>query len=244
LTIQDVTEQRRLIQMKDEFVSTVSHELRTPLTSIRGALAILSKFQTGQLDARGQQMLDMAGKNAERLTTLINDILDIEKLGSGTLFMSPESLDLCDVLRDATEQTAPFAAAHGVELKLELIESTLPAIGDSVRLHQALANLVSNACKYSPRGATVKICGRRDDGDAVLSVQDAGPGIPVDFRPHIFGRFAQAGADHQQGRPGSGLGLAITKGIVQQHGGTIGFDSEVGSGSCFWIRLPVQDGGA
>jgi signal transduction histidine kinase len=226
--------------MKDEFVSTVSHELRTPLTSIRGALAILSKFQSSQLDARGQQMLDMAGKNAERLTTLINDILDVEKAGLGTLFMNAEPVDLRDVLRDATDQTASFAAAHEIELKLDLIDAPLSVTGDAGRLHQAVVNLISNACKYSPRDGLVRICGRIENADALILVEDAGPGIPIEFRPHIFGRFAQAGADHQQGRAGSGLGLAITKAIIEQHGGTIGFDTELGSGSCFWIRLALR----
>jgi signal transduction histidine kinase len=240
LTIQDVTEQRRVVRMKDEFVSTVSHELRTPLTAIRGALAILAKGSEQSLDARGAQMLAMAGKNAERLTTLINDILDIEKIGSGTLAMNVEPLDLAQVLRDVTEQTRPFASAHGVELALALDCDTLPLIGDAGRLQQALANLLSNACKYSPRGETVTMRGSRENGRALLSVQDNGPGIPIDFRPHIFGRFAQASPEHQQGRSGSGLGLAITKAIVERHGGEIGFESEVGRGSCFWIRLPLR----
>jgi signal transduction histidine kinase len=244
LTIQDVTEQRRMVRMKDEFVSTVSHELRTPLTAIRGALAILSRAADESLGPRGAQMLAMAGKNAERLTTLINDILDIEKIGSGTLAMSEEQLDLAQVLRDVTDQNRPFAAAHGVELELEIGAETLRALGDPGRLQQALANLVSNACKYSPRGDTVTIRGSRKDGCALLSVADHGPGIPVEFRPHIFGRFAQAGPDHQQGRAGSGLGLAITKAIVERHRGEIGFDSEVGEGSCFWIRLPLERGEA
>jgi signal transduction histidine kinase len=225
--------------MKDEFVSTVSHELRTPLTAIRGSLAILSRGAEEKLDARGAQMLAMAGKNAERLNTLINDILDIEKIGSGTLAMSEEPLDLTQVLRDVTEQNRPFASAHGVELALESGADRLPALGDAGRLHQALANLVSNACKYSPRGDTVTIRSLREEGSALISIEDHGPGIPVDFRPHIFGRFAQAGPEHQQGRAGSGLGLAITKAIVERHRGEIGFDSEVGQGSCFWIRLPL-----
>ncbi|MFC7537257.1 ATP-binding protein [Sphingomonas sp. GCM10030256] len=239
LTIQDVTEQRRAARMKDEFVSTVSHELRTPLTAIRGSLAILARGAEERLDARGAQMLAMAGKNAERLTNLINDILDIEKLGSGVLTMSEDRLDLAQVLREVTEQNRPFAAAHGVELALDISDEPLAATGDAGRLHQALTNLVSNACKYSPDGGKVTIRGQREADQALLTVKDRGPGIPIDFRPHIFGRFAQAGPDHQQGRAGSGLGLTISKAIVERHRGDIGFDSEVGQGSCFWIRLPL-----
>jgi signal transduction histidine kinase len=240
LTIQDVTEQRSMVRMKDEFVSTVSHELRTPLTSIRGALAILERDTKDQLHPRGTQMLAMANKNAQRLTHLINDILDIEKLGSGTLAMRCDPIDAAEVLRDAVEQNQSFASAHNVELKLELSPGGLPVAGDPARLHQAVANLLSNACKYSPAGGKVIVRGDQQDDWVLLSVEDCGPGIPNDFRPHIFGRFAQAGPQHQQGRPGSGLGLAITKAIVEHQRGEIGFDSRVGEGSCFWIRLPVR----
>lgn len=243
LTIQDVTEQRRVVRMKDEFVSTVSHELRTPLTAIRGSIAILERGSADKLDARGAQMLSMAGKNADRLTTLINDILDIEKLGSGTLTMSEDRIDLVQVLREVTDHNYPFAAAHGVDLSLDVADEPLMVIGDAGRLHQALANLVSNACKFSPEGELVTIRGRREDGQALLAVEDHGPGIPVEFRPHIFGRFAQAGAEHQQGRAGSGLGLAITKAIIERHRGEIGFDSDVGHGTYFWIRLPLSQEG-
>lgn len=240
LTIQDVTEQRSMVRMKDEFVSTVSHELRTPLTAIRGALAILERDTKDQLHPRGTQMLAMANKNAQRLTHLINDILDIEKLGSGMLAMRSDPLDAADVLRDAVEQNQSFASAHNVELKLELSPGGLPVAGDAARLHQAVANLLSNACKYSPAGGKVIVRGHQQDDWVLLSVEDCGPGIPADFRPHIFGRFAQAGPQHQQGRAGSGLGLAITKAIVEQQRGEIGFDSRVGEGSCFWIRLPLR----
>jgi signal transduction histidine kinase len=241
LTIQDVTDQRHVLRMKDEFISTVSHELRTPLTSIRGALAILSRTAGDRLDARSEQMLAMAGKNADRLTRLINDILDIEKLGAGTMSMSQEQLDLGEILLDTVEQTRPFAESHGASFRLEITDEPLIVIGDAGRLQQAIANLLSNACKYSPKGGVVTVSGERTGSVARLSVRDCGPGIPVEFRPHIFGRFAQAGPEHQQGRPGSGLGLAITKAIVERHDGEIGFESEIGHGSCFWIQLPLRE---
>lgn len=241
LTVEDVTQQRRAVKMKDEFVSTVSHELRTPLTSIRGALAVLGRKAEGSLDPASQQMLAMALKNSERLTALINDILDIEKLGSGTLVMRSDAVDLAQVLRDACDQNRPFAYAHRVKLELEVAGEPLRVLGDHGRLLQAVTNLVSNACKFSPAESTVSISGNRRDGIAEIRVQDQGSGIPPEFRPHMFQRFAQADPAQRSGLVGTGLGLAITKAIVERHQGEIGYTSEAGQGACFWIRLPISN---
>ncbi|QIL01359.1 GAF domain-containing protein [Sphingomonas sinipercae] len=243
LAVQDVTEQRRAVKMKDEFVSTVSHELRTPLTSIGGSLAILKKTGADGLDARGLQMLDIATKNVERLGALINDILDMEKIGSGSLSMRCEPLDVRELIIEVSEHTRPFAATHQVGISIQTDAQPLIVLGDRGRLQQAVINLISNACKFSPPGASVRVSARRQGDEALVEVEDDGPGIPVEFRPHIFGRFAQAGPDHQQGRPGSGLGLAITKAIVEKHEGEIGFRTEIDSGSCFWIKLPLRERG-
>lgn len=238
LTIEDVTEQRRAVQMKDEFVSTISHELRTPLTSISGALAVLGRKAAGVLDGPSEQMLSIASKNAKRMTELINDILDIEKLGSRTLAMSREPVDVGEVLRDACEQNRPFGEAHGVALTVVVEGEPLQVTGDHGRLLQAVTNLVSNACKFSPAGSTVTIAGNSEAKKVEISVQDRGPGIPPEFRPLIFRRFAQADAAHRSGAVGTGLGLAITKAIVEAHLGEIGFTTKSGQGTCFWIRLP------
>lgn len=239
-SFEDVTQQRRLVKMKDEFVSTVSHELRTPLTSIRGALVILGRKTEGSLDSASQQMLEMALKNAERLTVLINDILDVEKLGSGTLAMRSDVVDLGQMLRDACEHNEPFAQSHGVTLALKVEDEPLYVLGDHSRLLQAVTNLVSNACKFSPDKSTVAISGSREGQFVRIAVQDQGAGIPLDFRPHIFRRFAQSDVRQKSGTVGTGLGLAITKAIVERHQGEIGFTSELGQGTCFWLRLPCS----
>jgi len=202
---------------------------------------ILKKTGADGLDARGLQMLDIATKNVERLGALINDILDMEKIGSGSLSMRSEPLDVRELIIEVSEHTRPFAATHQVGISIQTDAQPLIVLGDRGRLQQAVINLISNACKFSPPGASVRVNARRQDGEAVVEVEDDGPGIPVEFRPHIFGRFAQAGPDHQQGRPGSGLGLAITKAIVEKHEGEIGFRTEIGSGSCFWIKLPLRE---
>jgi signal transduction histidine kinase len=240
LTVDDVTERRQVAKIKDEFVSTVSHELRTPLTSIRGALAVLGRNAEKSLDAQGLKMLDMASRNAERLTNLVNDILDIEKLASGALTMRPERIDLAHVLRDACDQNRPYAASYQVEFAL-LVDEPLPIMGDFGRLQQAVTNLLSNACKFSPAGSSVTVTGKRENDRIKVMVEDRGPGIPADFRSRIFRRFAQADPEHRAGNIGTGLGLAITKAIVDQHHGRIGYESEPGEGTCFWLTLPRFD---
>ncbi|WP_164549744.1 GAF domain-containing sensor histidine kinase [Altericroceibacterium xinjiangense] len=243
LTVEDTSERRQAVRLKDDFIATVSHELRTPLTAIRGALAVLG-FKTGStLEPQSRQMLEMATRNTERLTSLVNDILDIEKLGSGTAVLILQPIDLRQVLIDACEQNQPYADAHQVKIQL-VAEETLPVLGDSRRLIQAVTNLLSNACKFSPPGSTVTVAGLREDGRVKVTVADRGPGIPLEFRQHIFRRFAQADPEHRSGTFGTGLGLAITRTIVDQHNGEIGYDSELGKGTCFWFALPPETTGA
>lgn len=240
LNVQDITERRQMVRMKDEFISTVSHELRTPLTSIRGALLVLGHKSGDNLDEQGRKMVEMASRNAERLANLVNDILDVEKLGSGAITVSMKQIDLANVLRDACDQLRPFAASHQVEIELESDE-VLPSIGDSGRLQQAVTNLISNACKFSPPGGVVKVTGHVLDEQNKVTVTDRGTGIPVEFRSRIFRRFAQADPEHRSGSIGTGLGLAITKAIIDQHGGEIGYESGPGEGTCFWIILPREE---
>ena len=239
LIVQDVTERRQMIRMKDEFISTVSHELRTPLTSIRGALLVLGRKSEDKLDEQSRKMVEMASRNAERLANLVNDILDIEKLGSGGLTVQVEEIDLTRVLRDACDQLRPFAASHQVEITLESDEA-IPVIGDPGRLQQAITNLISNACKFSPPDSVVEVTGWERDGQVKVTVTDSGVGIPFEFRSRIFRRFAQANPEHRSGAIGTGLGLAITKAIIDQHDGEIGFESTPGQGTTFWIVLPQK----
>lgn len=240
LTVHDVTERRQVVRMKDEFVSTVSHELRTPLTSIRGALLVLNKTSAQALDEKGKKMLEMASRNAVRLTELVNDILDIEKLGSGALTMRLERIDLAQVLQDVCEQLRFLAISYEVEIALSA-DHSLPVRGDAGRLAQALTNLLSNAFKFSPAGEVVKVTGRNEDGQVKVSVADRGPGVPTNFGSQIFRRFAQADPSHRSGITGTGLGLAITKAIIDQHQGEIGYESRPAQGACFWFTLPISN---
>ncbi|MGM3386803.1 CHASE3 domain-containing protein [Stutzerimonas stutzeri] len=238
----DISLRRRIEQMKTEFISTVSHELRTPLTAIRGALGMLVGGVAGDIDAGARPLLDIAHKNSERLVRLINDILDIEKLEAGRL---PFHFTRCDVqalIEQALADLKPYGDEYGVSLTLLLPDGPVPTEVnlDPDRFAQVLANLLSNAIKHSPTGGVVSIDLRRDGDTLEVGVQDQGQGIPENFRGRIFERFAQADSSDARKRGGTGLGLAITRSLVQQMHGRIGFDSQEGRGTRFWLRLPLE----
>lgn len=240
LLVRDSTERNRVERMKNEFVSTVSHELRTPLTSIRGALSLLDHSIGAKLEDRPRQLLKIAKSNSERLSLLVNDILDIEKIGSGRFELELDHIDLRDVAAAAEEQTRTYASDRNVRLTLSSPEQPLMIMGDSNRLLQAIVNLISNAAKFSPEDGEVELSAERSGKFARITVSDLGPGIPVEFRSQIFDRFSQA-SGHSSTRAGTGLGLAITKAIVESHGGTIDYETRLGKGTRFWIDLPLDE---
>lgn len=239
VAVRDLTPERSASRAKDEFVSTVSHELRTPLTAIRGALALLGAAQKGDLNERSKQMLEMAQKNAVRLNSLIDDILDIERLTRGQTGYVLVPLDLREVIADAVQQNEPFA--EGLNIRLEgIADESLPLRGDPGRLMQVLTNLLSNAVRHSPAGSVVEVKGCRSGGRARVEVRDRGDGVPEHFVSRLFERFSQAPDTKRRGHGGTGLGLAISRAIVEQHGGKIGYEPREDGGSCFWIELPIQ----
>lgn len=233
----DISARLRAEQLKNEFVSTVSHELRTPLTSIRGALSMLESGMAGEMPPSAGPLLGIAHKNTERLVRLINDILDIEKLESGRLQLNTRVLPARALVAQSIEQIAPYAAEFEVALDLHGSDDALVDV-DPDRFAQVMANLLSNAIKHSPRGGRVDVdVVRRDEGLEVV-VRDHGAGIPEDFQPRVFERFAQADASDARLRGGTGLGLAITRSLVEQMGGGIGFTTSAGDGTRFRIWLP------
>ena len=238
--VRDITERKEMDRLKSEFVSTVSHELRTPLTSIKGSLGLVVGGALGAVPEKAQGMVDVAHKNTERLINLVNDILDMEKLQSGRMEFDFQVLDFSGLVTEAVETNKGFAEQHGVTFALAELAPELMVRGDGDRLTQVVANLLSNAAKFSPEGGEVEILVARRDGMARVSISDHGPGIPEKFRDRIFERFAQADASDTRQKGGSGLGLNISKSIVEKHGGTIGFDTKVGAGSTFYFDLPVQ----
>jgi len=239
--LHDISERRKVDQLKSEFVATVSHELRTPLTSIRASLSMLADGIAGDLPPDVAGLVRIAHDSCERLVRLVNDVLDIQKIEAGGMQLERHAQPLLPVAEHALAAMQAYAGQMGVFLQLECEDAArdVSAAIDRDRLVQVLTNLLSNAIKFSPRGATVTLALCRHAGGARLSVHDAGPGIPPVFQPRVFQRFAQAdGADTRQ-KGGTGLGLSITKSLVEEHGGRISFETGQGSGTVFRVDLPL-----
>lgn len=234
----DISRRKEMDRMKSEFVSTVSHELRTPLTSIRGALGLLAGGAVGKLPPEGERLIGIALNNSVRLVSLINDILDIEKIAAGKMEFHFRPLDVDGLIDQGIESNRSYAESFGVRLVRVGAPTHARISADSNRLMQVLANLLSNAVKFSPRGETVEILSGREGGRVWFAVRDHGPGIPRHFRHRVFERFAQADGSDSRQKGGTGLGLAITKAIVERHGGTIRFETEEGKGTTFIVELP------
>ncbi len=231
-------ERRQVERMKNEFVSTVSHELRTPLTSIRGALGLLSGGMAGPLPDAAAEMIGIAHRNSERLIRLVGDILDLEKMESGALDFHLEPVELGPLLLQSAEAHQGYAEEYGVRVETVLEAPGAHAVVDADRLLQVLANLLSNALKFSPRGQAVTLTLERAGQALRVSVKDRGPGIPEAFQARLFQRFAQADASDSRRRGGTGLGLSIARALVERMGGTLGFTTAEGVGTTFWFELP------
>lgn len=236
--VRDITERKAMERMKGEFLSTVSHELRTPLTSILGGLSLVIGKFAGSLPDRARQLLDTAKRNSERLTYLINDLLDLERLQSSRMDFEFKAIDLPALARQAIAANEGFGQQHDVRLKLTEAPAGALVMADEHRLLQVFANLISNAVKYSPAGGLVEVAVRRRDRQFRVTVRDFGRGIPAAFRERMFQRFAQADASDAREKGGTGLGLSIAKAIVERHGGGIDFEAAEGAGTEFFFELP------
>ena len=221
---------------KKIFVAHVSHELRTPLTSIRGALALV-RDSDANLDDDSRELLSAAHRSANRLLELVNDLLDLERVGSGERTINKRDCDLAAAIDRAAETVRPIAADAGVAIKRTPGEVQLHA--DPDRLTQVVVNLLANAVRFSPRGGTVTVGVARAAGRVRVTIDDQGPGVPLAFREAIFQPFKQVEGSAAHKKGGTGLGLAISQAIVAEHGGALQVSDAPGGGARFWFDLPA-----
>jgi signal transduction histidine kinase len=230
-------ELRESERMKTELVSIVSHELRTPLASVLGFTALLLKREFDPATRR--HYLGIVDAQARRLAALLEDFLDVQRIEHEGVDLASEKVDVADLLDEQAQLFAAQSPKH--QLEVELAERPLTVRGDPGRLAQVVGNLLSNAIKYSPDGGTVELVAARSAEGVRIAVRDHGLGIPEDQQDRIFTKFFRGDAG-ATGITGTGLGLAVSREIVEAHGGRIGFDSDPGRGSTFWLELPGSNG--
>lgn len=225
---------------KQYLLSMVSHDLRSPLTSVQGLLTLLSSGALGEIPAKAQNRIETAESEISRLIDMTTDLLDVERLATGTLQMHLEATPAMEIIDASLNSMNTLAEQHKVALKAEPTE--LRIIADKERLIQVLVNLLSNAIKFSPQNSIVEVAVAKNNEQerslATFTVTDSGRGIPLDFQAKIFDRFQQVDESDSREKGGRGLGLAICKSIVEAHGGSIGVSSEPGKGSTFTFQIP------
>ena len=245
LVLEDVSELRRLQQIRTEFIDNLSHELRTPLTTV----SLLAETLAREADAAGEgvppRMRDRIGKievETGHLVQMVSELLDLSRIESGGGLGVVDLLDLGEVATTTTDRLRLFAERQGVDLRVEVEAPIPPVRGDEARLGQVLVNLLHNAVKFSPDGGEVKVSVRRDGPDVVVDVADHGIGISTAAQTRVFERFYKGDRARVRGETaGTGLGLAIARHIIDQHGGRIWVESTEGKGSTFSFSMPIAD---
>ena len=239
--LHDITRQKRLENVRKDFVANVSHELRTPLSVIKGYVETLVDAEDTMPPADRGRFLKTIQRHTERLNSLLEDLLALSRLESSQPGLLRERVDLGQLLASALEDFRARPAAEGHRFGLAIDPNTPPVLADPLKLGQVLDNLVSNALKYTPRGSRIDLGARMDSADTVeIAVRDNGPGIPPEDLPHIFERFYRVDKGRSRDKGGTGLGLSIVKHIVQLHGGKVWVESKVGSGTSFYFTLPLH----
>jgi signal transduction histidine kinase/ABC-type phosphate/phosphonate transport system substrate-binding protein/protein-tyrosine-phosphatase len=240
----DISERKVVEKAKNAFIATVSHELRTPLTSMKGALGLAMSGAVGELPDKMNNVIKMASTNCDRLVTLINDILDLEKIEAGMMDYKMQVFDLNEVVSDALATNQFYAEKFGVSIRRvgEAKENEFRSYGDATRLSQVMDNLISNAAKFSHRGAEILVMLKEHEGRLRIAIRDFGDGIPDKAQATIFDKFTQADSSDTRSKGGTGLGLSIVKLIVEHHKGGISFVSKEGVGTEFYVDLPMLDG--
>jgi len=242
--LRDVTERKRLEQMKDQFVSAISHDLRTPLNAMKGYLDLLLDGAFGELSKEHAKALrTLAGVN-ESMAELVSGFLDLNKLKSGRFVLSIEPLDLKDIVKEILEEVMPLAKDKGLTLSKRLSRDSFPMKSDRKSLKQIIINLVGNAIKFTDQGGvevsveSVAVSSGSGEEQVQVRVEDSGPGVEPNQLEKVFEEFYQVDASGNNTSPGTGMGLSICKRLVELLGGEISVESEVGKGTAFTVVLP------
>ena len=231
VVIHDMTDRKELERAKQELVAMLTHDLRSPLTTIQGMIEMAQAGMLGDLNDRGIRLTQAAERNSSRMLSLINDLLDIEKIKAGSMTLSKETVSLNALFDEVKANVADWTAENGIKINCRVTDLTISA--DREKISRVIFNLVSNAIKFSPPGGNIELYAEPKDKGVEISVADQGPGIAPDLVSSIFERFQQGTGAALKGKGGSGLGLAICKEIVTLHGGKIWVTSEEGNGSQF-----------
>lgn len=239
--IVDLTEQHRLSELRSEFVATVSHELRTPLTSVLGSLTLLSSMNDEPFSDEAQRLLFIAQENGKRLHALVNDILDFERFSARQMRFDLSRHQIVGLTEEAMLANMGSADKFGVRFDIHCPDRSVTGFVDPTRFQQVMTNLLTNAAKFACEGSTINVTVEGQSEAVRVSVTNEGAGIPDAFRDQIFRPFSQAASATTRARGGTGLGLNITKQLVEQTGGTIGFDSEQGGKTTFWFTVPIDE---
>ena len=236
LILRDLTYEEQIERMRSDFVANASHELRTPLASLTGFIETMQGAAKNDSKAK-DEFLTLMKAQAHRMARLIDDLLSLSRIEVSEHVRPTEIVDLCHLVEQANDLLAPTAKEADCKVLMDLPPS-LPVIGDAGQLSQVLHNLIENAIKYAGKGKVVEISGVLQNGMAVLSVRDHGPGIAAHHVPRLTERFYRVSVQDSRNRGGTGLGLAITKHILNRHRGRLAIQSEIGKGSTFSIYLP------
>lgn len=223
-------------KLKDDFISSISHELRTPLTSIKGWSETLKESEPTEDDEEVKLGLSIISKETERLSGLVEDLLDFSKLSARTMELHKEVLDFNGPVKETVNQLAVREEHTRVRMMGTYDKGPIVVKGDANRLKQVIINLIDNALKFTPAGGTIRVVTRMEHEAAILTVSDSGCGIEAEDLPHVTEKFYKAST----GQGGSGLGLAICKEIIELHGGQLTIDSERGAGTIVTIRVPLM----
>jgi signal transduction histidine kinase len=238
-------ELRKIDEMKSEFVSVASHELRTPLAAIKNAVQLMLQGKTGEINENQGKFLSMAERNINRLTSILNSLLDLSRIESGKIGMKFDELDLRGSIEFILSSLKPQADGKSIRLSMEIPEKLPSVYGDREKVEQILTNLVGNAIKFTPEGGEISVSAKpfeNEEDMVAISVRDSGIGIPEDQLDRIFEKFHQVEDSLRRSITGTGLGLAITKGLVETQHGRIWAESEIGKGSTFSFTLPMSKG--